>query len=276
MAISFELKLEPDRVVRGSFFPSRSEAHGTLIICHGFKGFKDWGFFPYAAEQLSEIMDVITFNFSHNGVGENLLEFTELEKFARNTYSRELEDLDAVVRAVESGSLREGVSVSTGPVFLLGHSKGAGTSLIYALDNPGRVAGIISWNGIADVNIFSKENIEEMKTRGRSYTLNGRTKQQMPLDAVILEDMEQNKERYDIIGRIKDIQAPVILIQGSEDSERLRKGSAALLNQNPAIQYVSIEGGNHTFNAVHPFQGETAQLAEALRHTKQFLESCLV
>lgn len=38
----------------------------------------------------SEHYDVITFNFSHNGVGENLLEFTELETFAVNTYSCEL------------------------------------------------------------------------------------------------------------------------------------------------------------------------------------------
>ncbi|WP_248926542.1 alpha/beta hydrolase family protein [Paenibacillus hamazuiensis] len=274
MPSSVKLDLGENRVIRASVFHVNTEARGTLIISHGFKGFKDWGFFPYAAEQLSEFLDVISFNFSHNGVGDDLQQFTELEKFAQNTYSLEVEDLAAVVRAVKSKAIGD-VSVHGNPIFLLGHSKGAGTSLIYALDHPGETAGVISWNGIADVNIFSAENVEEMRSRGRSYTLNGRTKQQMPLDRVILDDIAQNRERFDLLRRIGTIDVPVALIQGTEDHDRLRKGSAKLLAANPSIRYVAVEGGNHTFNAVHPFAGTTESLDQAIAETKRFILTVL-
>ena len=46
----------------------------VLVICHGFKGFKDWGMFPFAADVLaSRGISVLRFNFSLNGIGEDLL-----------------------------------------------------------------------------------------------------------------------------------------------------------------------------------------------------------
>ena len=62
-----------------------------LIFVHGFKGFKDWGFGPYIGDYFAEKgFFVITFNFSHNGIGEGKTEFGELEKFAQNTFSLEV------------------------------------------------------------------------------------------------------------------------------------------------------------------------------------------
>ena len=54
----------------------------AIFLVHGFKGFKDWGFGPYAASIFGRNFFVVTFNFSHNGVGESLTDFDELEKFA--------------------------------------------------------------------------------------------------------------------------------------------------------------------------------------------------
>ena len=90
MPITFELPTDVDAIIRGDFFPAQQPAQGVIILAHGYKGFKDWGMFPYAAAQLSQTHHVLTFNFSHNGIGEYLEQFSELEKFAVNTYSREL------------------------------------------------------------------------------------------------------------------------------------------------------------------------------------------
>ena len=47
-----------------------------LIFVHGFKGFKDWGFWPYIGNYFAKNrFFVITFNFSHNGIGEGKTEF---------------------------------------------------------------------------------------------------------------------------------------------------------------------------------------------------------
>jgi len=77
------------------------ESAPCLIFVHGFKGFKDWGFWPYSGNYFAERgFFILTFNFSHNGIGENLTEFTELEKFANNTFSLELEDLNEIIQNV--------------------------------------------------------------------------------------------------------------------------------------------------------------------------------
>ena len=37
---------------------------------HGFKGFKDWGFFPHLADRLARAgLVAVSFNFSGSGVG---------------------------------------------------------------------------------------------------------------------------------------------------------------------------------------------------------------
>ncbi|MEW9698027.1 alpha/beta hydrolase family protein [Paenibacillus sp. SI8] len=270
---AFEIKIEHERVVRGDFYASATQpSKGTLLLCHGYKGFKDWGMFPHVASALNEDVDVVSINLSHNGVGEDLLNFTELDKFARATYSKDVEDVEAVVNFIHShlsaGEPRK-------PIFLLGHSRGAGVFLIYALDHPEQVSGVISWNGISDVDLLTEENKAEMRERGRSYTLNGRTKQQMPLDLVILEDMEQNADRYDLIGRVKEAVFPITLIQGTEDSTRWIAGSASLVESNPEIQWFRIAEGNHTFGTVHPYQGATKALQEAIAVTKKTISSWL-
>jgi len=42
----------------------------AVVICHGFKGFKDWGFFPHLAARIARAgMTAVSFNFSGSGVG---------------------------------------------------------------------------------------------------------------------------------------------------------------------------------------------------------------
>lgn len=268
--IPFELHMAENRTIRGDIYRAKNEpSKGTLLLLHGYKGFKNWGMFPFVATELAEVVDVIALNFSHNGVGENLMEFTELDKFARATYSRDLEDIEAVIHEIHN-------TVSTAkPILLLGHSRGAGVSFIYALDHPGEIAGVISWNGIANVDLLTADNKAEMRATGRSYALNDRTKQMMPLDLEILEDMERNQEKFDIVGRISSATFPITLVQGSEDGERGIRGSEKLVANNAAIEWVKIPEGNHTFGSVHPFQGVTKPLKLAIEETRRTIRSML-
>ncbi len=272
MSIPFQMEIDQDRYIRANLFPAKTASHSILIICHGYKGFKDWGMFPYVAEQLSSFVDVITFNFSFNGIGENVLDFTELDKFAKNTYSHEQEDLDVLIQVIRRGELPLQVQVAEKPIFLLGHSRGAAGALIYCFDHPELIRGVVSWNGITNVDIFTEEEKADMRNLGRAYVMNGRTHQNMPLDREILEDMDENKDRFDIITRVKLNEVPIVIIQGSEDFGRLRKGSAALVEADPTIPWIQIPGGNHTFGAVHPFQGTTEALESAISHTQQILK----
>ena len=100
---------EPGRIVRGSIdLPrpgGRKRPHAILL--HGFKGFAAWGFFPEIARRIAERgCVVVRYDASGNGVGEDGESFTELEAFARNTLSREIEDLEAVRAWIRAGSVR--------------------------------------------------------------------------------------------------------------------------------------------------------------------------
>ncbi|NEW05324.1 alpha/beta hydrolase [Paenibacillus sp. SYP-B3998] len=269
----FELGLGPDRIVRGDFYAATLQpSRGTLLVCHGYKGFKDWGMFPHVARSLAEEVNVVSINLSHNGVGADLLSFSELEKFAQATYSQDVEDLAAVVAFIQSDLTPE---QEDKPIFLLGHSRGAGVCLIYAMDHPELIAGVLSWNGVANVDLLTKEEKAQMRSTGRAYTMNGRTKQNMPLALIILEDMEHNRERFDLVNRVKKATFPIILIQGTEDGARLVAGSAQLVANNPTINWIRVAGGNHTFGTVHPYQGETLPLIEAINVTKATISQLL-
>ncbi|KGE19484.1 alpha/beta hydrolase family protein [Paenibacillus wynnii] len=267
---NFEIPAGADAVLRCSHFPAHNKAKSLIVIAHGYKGFKDWGMFPHAAASLSREHEVITFNFSHAGIGEDLETFTELEKFARNTYHRELKDLEVLLSYLSQHPKFGGL-----PLFLLGHSRGAGDCLIYTLDHPDEISGVISWNGITDLDLFTEEQKQDMREKGRAYVLNGRTGQQMPLDNLILEDLEAQQERYNILQRMRDSTFPVVLIQGSQDGSHLRQGSEQLISVRPDINWIQISGGNHTFNSVHPFAGTTPQLEQAIAQTEDFIDQIL-
>src|SRR5579872_1935801 len=73
----------------------------VILFVHGFKGFKNWGPFPAVCKRIAAQGFVsIAFNFSHNGVGEDLMNFSELDRFADNTFSRELDELADVINEI--------------------------------------------------------------------------------------------------------------------------------------------------------------------------------
>ncbi len=191
---TFTIELEPGSCIRGNIrVKEDGQAKPVLLFAHGFKGFKDWGFMPYASEQLAHLgFAVITFNFSHNGVGLNESDFDELYRFGANTYSQEQKDLAAVLAAVLEGTLPLSEQMNKEPIFLVGHSRGGGNSVLFAAEHP-EIRGAASWNGIADVNLFGDAFREQVLRDGVGYVANARTKQQMPITAAFFEDLDRNR-----------------------------------------------------------------------------------
>jgi hypothetical protein len=64
-------------------------------------------------------------------------------------------------------------------------------------------------------------------------------------------------------------------MQGDQDAERLLFGNRKLRKAAPDQEHATIQGGNHTFGAVHPFAGTTEHLERALQLTEQFLQKHL-
>lgn len=271
-----------ERVLRGDAFVPEEKIEGVLIIAHGFKGFKDWGMFPYVGEQIARQGGIltITFNFTYNGVGPSLDRFNEPERFAVNTYEREQEDLDRLFKWIQSGKLDQWIvsagieynALAKAPIYLLGHSRGAASCLLYALEHPNLVRGVISWNGVTNMDLFTEQQKWEMRQLGRSTVMNTRTRETLPLERIILDDLEANTARYDLIARILTASFPLALVQGADDLPGLRAGSAELVANYPAADWITIEGAGHTFNTIHPFLTTTPALEAAIHATVRWLQ----
>ncbi len=89
----------------------------------------------------------------------------------------------------------------------------------------------------------------------------------MPLERVIAEDLEQNRERFNIVERITELKVPLVLVQGEQDYRRLIHGSEQLVRRRADIEWITIADGDHTFGAKHPYQGTTAALDAAIGTT---------
>ena len=86
------------------YWKTTDERKPVVVFAHGFKGFKDWGAWDLVAERFAEEgYFFLKFNFSHNGgTVQNPIDFPDLEAFAQNNFSNELDDLEAVINFISS------------------------------------------------------------------------------------------------------------------------------------------------------------------------------
>lgn len=259
--------------INGDLTYDQNNSNTPLIIfIHGFKGFKDWGAHHLAARYFVQNgYRYLKFNLSHSGVtSEKPIDVSDLAAFASNTISKELVDVDIIINHAVT-------YLGVSDVYLIGHSRGGGLSIIQAANNP-HVKGLITWSAIADFSgLWKKEQEAEWRKTGKIEVVNARTKEKMPLNVTLLQDFEDNKERLDIIAAAKRINVPWLIVQGDDDVNVPFTTAEKLANANPASRLAKIAGANHVYGAVHPYPGETLppQLFEVCEKSLKFLDKTL-
>lgn len=277
MSQPFVIPLEDNLVIRGDVHGPKDVTgeRPVVLICHGFKGYKDWNFFPYLAEQLAKSgFFAIRFNFSCNGVGEALEHFDELDKFAINTYSREQADLSSLFEQIVQRALPFSDQFDLKRIGIIGHSRGGANSIIFAAEHP-EIKAVVTWNSVSHVDFFPDSLKKQIREQGIGYVENARTKEQMPMKANVFDDMIENVERFNIMNHLKRITTPVHIIQGDADNEWLVSGASAMKTTASIHSLAMIREGDHTFNAAHPLKQPSTQLKEAMDETIHFLQEKL-
>ena len=227
----------------------------TVIFCHGYKGFKDWGAWELVAKEFAKAGFVfIKFNFSHNGgTVENPIDFPDLEAFGRNTYTIERNDLEKVIDWVTTTKiLPKSKSLN---LSVIGHSRGGGIALLQAGKDE-RISKIITWAAISDIGSrFPKgDELEAWKNQGIRYVKNGRTMQEMPHRYHFYEDYLQNKKALDILMATVNLKLrPLLIIHGNRDQAVNIEEAKILHQSNPKSTLKIIEETGHTFDSKHPW-----------------------
>lgn len=239
------------------FFDEEKKKKPVVIYAHGFNGFKDWGNFDLIADQFAAAgFTFVKFNFSHNGTTPEKPEaFGNLEAFGNNNYTKQLYDIKQVVDWVcNTGNLYEQV-INNNNIYLIGHSMGAGIIILHAAGDK-RIKKIVTWASISECKTpwgsWPAAKIQEWKETGVAYYNNSRTKQQMPMYYQLYEDYHLQTEKLNIEKAIKQLDIPILICHGKDDSAVPVEKAQALKNWQASAQ-LFITDGDHVFNRKHPW-----------------------
>ncbi len=276
--LTFEIDVAGEALRGDAWIPPDRETDVAIVVCHGFKGFKDWGFFPYLSEQLARRTRCLTisFNVTGSGIGVRSDEFTELERFGRNTFTKELEDLEVVLDGLTVGRLGEMSVPSASRLGLVGHSRGGSTSLLKA-SRRRQVRSLVTWAAVASLERYEELFRERRETGEAVFIENVRTGQQMPLYRNLLDDLRAHRERLDVLGAAGSLKIPYLVVHGTEDEAVPVSEAEALAAAAGELATLSlIDGAGHTMNAKHPFEGSNTELERAIDATAAHLGASLL
>jgi alpha-beta hydrolase superfamily lysophospholipase len=263
---AFEIPCKDGLTIRGEIHPVESSL-GAVILCHGFKGFAHWGFFPYLARTLAENgLTAITFDLSGSGIGRDRESFTEPEAFAGNTLSRELDDLENLIDYAKRRKLLQG------KFGLFGHSRGGGTAILFAAATDSEVSSLVTWAAISYPNRWSSEDALTWRRQGYADVTNSRTGQIMRMGTDLLDDVElHGKTKLNIEAAAAKIRVPWLIVHGTAD-ETVPSSEAELLHLlSPNMSTLRlIKGANHGFDAKHPLSEIPPVLEKVVLETVKF------
>ncbi len=263
--------------IHATLFGQENLGSGPCIVfVHGFKGFKDWGFWPYMGELFAQRGYVaLSFNFSHNGVGESLTEFDELDRFAENTLSREVRELSEIIDACRDGVFGD---IAGRKIGLLGHSRGGGIALATARMKR-EVAAVALWSSVSTFDRYTDHQRAEWKSVGYVEAVNQRTKQVMRLNSTLLDDLDRHKDDLlNLEKAARDLNRPLMIAHGEQDlSVKPSEGEQLFgwADENLTELHLIPKTG-HTFGIVHPFVGTTAEFDLLLDMTDSFFARSLI
>ncbi len=245
--------------------PSLGSITGVLIICHGFKGYKDYGFFPYLAEQAARRgLFAVRFNFSHGGLANNLAtfdrgyNFDRLDLFERDTWGKQITDLANVALAARGGRI-PGIDEAGLPLIFFGHSRGGVTALLTAsrmIQSPqtrAKPAGVITAAAPADACSLDESQKQQLRTHGYLESPSTRTGQNLRIGRHWLREIELNPQALDPLRAATTLACPWLIIHGEadatvpvRDAHRLRDAAG------DRAQFLIVPGASHTFDAPNP------------------------
>lgn len=228
-----------------------------IVFVHGYMGFKDWGAWHAVMHFFnSNGYGFAKYNVSHNGATiDEPFDFHDLDSFARNSYTKELHDFEAMLSLLKQRFPKS-------ELYAVGHSRGGGIVALNA-QHP-QLKKWVSWAGISSIQKRFPEGelLQAWEKSGIRYVKNGRTLQELPHSYIQYEDFMTNKNRLDIEQSCRSNTKPCLIVHGDQDtSVSIDEGKALADWTNTTL--ISIKGAQHTFNTAHPWK--TKDLSPALQ-----------
>ena len=201
-------------------------AREIVLIGHGVTGNKDRPLVIALAEGFAKAgITALRFSFSGNG--------TSAGKFTQSTVSKEVEDLGAVINAVQDKS-----------ICYVGHSMGGAVGVLRAAKDPG-IKALISLAGMVHTKAFAEREFGMVKP-GEGFMWDDTN---CPLSQDYMDDMARIGSVIDEAPKIK---VPWLLVHGTEDDVvPIQESREIFARANEPKQLVELKGANHVFAGEH-------------------------
>jgi uncharacterized protein len=250
----------------------RAPAAG-VILCHGFRGYKDWGFLPFLATRLAEEgLPVATFNFASSGVTDGDGTFGEPERFRRGTYAGDLVDLARVSdwMAARVGG-PEGARLG-----LAGHSRGGVIAVLQAARDA-RVRAVATLGSPARIGVWPATYWEAWRRGEPAEVYDFRTKASLRLGPELFHDWESNGARYDTAAALATLAAPLLILHGSRDAlvPLTEARTFASFGRSTSVELRVIEGAGHSFQAGDKIRRTPPPLLDAVESVAAWMRRWL-
>jgi alpha-beta hydrolase superfamily lysophospholipase len=246
-----------------------------VIVCHGFLGYKRWGFYPYLSERLASAdMHVMTMSFSKCGVDEETGFITATKAFATNSVGREIDDLQRVCTRVREGALP--VPVQNGYWGLFGHSRGGAITMLVAPGFP-EVRTVVTWSTPSRFDRYTERRKVKWKQEGALVFKDSRSTVPLSLDYSYYEDIAKNRKRYDLLRGAATLGIPHLMVHGERDTAVTLTETRALLGVSHAAErrLEVVSGCGHTFGVTHPLREIPPTLERAAELTVAWFDEKL-
>jgi pimeloyl-ACP methyl ester carboxylesterase len=262
-----------EETIHGDIYHPRHTACPILLIIHGFRGSKNWGFFPTIAEEFAKNGSiVISWNMSLNGYSKDAEYIDQPEDFARNTISQEIMDTQSIIDSILHDDLILSNDVRSqwnGDIHVLGHSRGGGVGILISEKNPS-IKKLALWNTVSRFGRFTerqKKLWSESGTFPIDETKDGKV---IAMNYTYISDLELHGEEYSLLRAIAEVSADILILHAEQDMTVPIREAYALQEKSRSAQIHSITQAGHIFGCTHPFTEMTSSVQDAIDTTTAF------
>ena len=232
-------------LIHGTTHLPSSKQQAVALIAHGFKGYKDYGMFPWLANQLVSVgITTHRFNFSHSGMLNGAGDFERPDLFMQDTWNKQVEDLNVL----SSTFCQKGL-----PFYLIGHSRG-GASCLLSVGRGNIIPDkIISLSAPSTCLSLSLGEQKQLLSDGFLNSPSSRTGQLLQVGVNYLQEQLDSPSKHNLLHLVTKIKIPILVVHGDSDTSVPIEHGKAIANAANESLFAPIGGGNHIFNTPNPF-----------------------
>ncbi|MCD6379302.1 alpha/beta fold hydrolase [bacterium] len=247
----------------------------VIILCHGFLGYKRWGWFPFVSRRIAARgFHTLTVSFSMNGTDEETGRITKPEELARDTFTREMRDLENVLTWIRKDHIPLAINRKSWGLF--GHSRGGAVSILTTRRFE-EVKSLVTWSAPSSLDRYTERRKKEWARTGRLLFQDSRADTPLYLNYSYYKDIDSNRGKYDIPVQAAKLKIPHLMIHGERDAAVSLKEAEKLIKFPRAgkMRFDIIKGCGHSFGVKDPMTAPTEELLSALAKTEDWFVKTL-